>query len=129
MYLFEIIAQCSVYVLKSDRLLGACALAAAAAAFYAGTGGVLSAGPNLAKLLKGMAIIKTAILLASWRRHPVATGIGHPARFRRRYIIFGTTGMPRAALSATWLSSGSHLFSSTAGFSRFATTMGYGFVH
>ena len=39
-------------------------MAAAAAAFYAGTGGVLSADPELAKLLKGMAIIKTAILLA-----------------------------------------------------------------
>ena len=78
--------------------LGACALAAVAATLYAGTGGVQSADPDLAKLLKGMAIIKTLILLAVgaliwWR-------LGSPIRptFSAGYIIFGAIGVAGAAL-------------------------------
>ena len=78
--------------------LGACALAAAAAILYAGTGGIQSVDPDLAKLLKGMAIIKTVILLAAgaaiwWR-------LGSPIRraFAAGYIIFGAAGIAGAAL-------------------------------
>ena len=78
--------------------LGTCALAAAAATLCAGTGGIQSADPDLAKLLKGMAIIKTAILLAAgagiwWR-------LGSPIRpgFAADYIIFGAAGIAGAAL-------------------------------
>ena len=78
--------------------LGACALAAAAATLYAGTGGVQIADPDLAKLLKGMAIIKTVILLAAgaaiwWR-------LGSPIRptFAAGYVIFGAMGIAGAAL-------------------------------
>jgi hypothetical protein len=78
--------------------LGACALAAATATIHAGTGGVQSADPDLAKLLKGMAIIKTVILLAGgtaiwWR-------LGSPIRpiFAAGYIIFGAAGIAGAAL-------------------------------
>ena len=78
--------------------LGACALAAVAATFFAGTSGVQSADPDLAKLLKGMAIIKTVILLAAgaaiwWR-------LGSPIRpgFAAGYIIFGAIGVAGAAL-------------------------------
>jgi hypothetical protein len=35
--------------------------------------------------MAGMAIIKTAILLASLRRHLVETGMGNPARFEMAY--------------------------------------------
>ena len=78
--------------------LGACAFAAAAATSYGGTGGIQSADPDLAKLLKGMAIIKTVILLAGgtaiwWR-------LGSPIRpiFAAGYIIFGAAGIAGAAL-------------------------------
>ncbi len=78
--------------------LGACALAAAAAAYFAGTDSVQSADPDLARLLKGMAIIKTVILLAVgaaiwWR-------LGSPIRpaFAAGYITFGATGVAGAAL-------------------------------
>jgi hypothetical protein len=78
--------------------LGACALAGAAATLYAGTGGVQSADPDLAKLLKGMAIIKTAILLAVgtliwWR-----LGSGIRPIFAAGYIIVGAIGVAGAAL-------------------------------
>ena len=78
--------------------LGACALAAVAATLYAGTAGVQIGDPDLAKLLKGMAIIKTIILLAAgaaiwWR-------LGSPIRpaFAAGYIIFGAIGVAGAAL-------------------------------
>ncbi len=78
--------------------LGACALASVAATLYAGRGGVQIGDPDLAKLLKGMAIIKTIILLAAgaaiwWR-------LGSPIRpaFAAGYIIFGALGVAGAAL-------------------------------
>lgn len=78
--------------------LGACAFAAAAATLYAGTGGIQTVDPDLAKLLKGMAIIKTVILLAAgaliwWR-------LGSPIRpaFAVGYIMFGAIGVAGAAL-------------------------------
>jgi hypothetical protein len=78
--------------------LGACALAAATATLYAGTGGIQSADPDLAKLLKGMAIIKTAILLAGaaaiwWR-----LGSAIWPTFAAGYIIFGAIGVAGATL-------------------------------
>ncbi len=78
--------------------LGACALAAATAVLYAGTGGVQSADPGLAQLLKGMAIIKTAILLAVgaaiWWRLGSAIQPGVAVG----YIIFGAIGVAGATL-------------------------------
>jgi hypothetical protein len=44
--------------------------------------------------MAGMAII----LLASWRRHPVEAGMGHPPGFGAGSIIFGATGMAGATL-------------------------------
>jgi hypothetical protein len=78
--------------------LGACALAAAAATYFAGTDSVQSADPDLARLLKGMAIIKMVILFAVgaaiwWR-------LGSPIRpsFSAGYIIFCAMGIAGAAL-------------------------------
>jgi hypothetical protein len=78
--------------------LGACALAAAAATLYAGTGDVQSADPDLAKLLKGMAIIKTAILLAVGASIWWRLGSGIRPAFAAGYIIFGAAGIAGAAL-------------------------------
>ncbi len=61
--------------------LAACALAGGAVFLLAGHGGARSADPDLATLLKGMAIIKTAILsvagAAIWWRlgSPIGTGL------------------------------------------------------
>jgi hypothetical protein len=79
-------------------LLGSCALAAAAAALYAGQGGAQSADPDLAKLLKGMAIIKTAILLAVGAAIWWRLGSGIRSGFAAGYIIFGAIGVAGAAL-------------------------------
>ncbi len=74
-----------------------CASAAAAAIYFAG-GSAQNADPDLAKLLKGMAIIKTGILLAVsaaiwWR-------LGFPIRlgFAAGYMLFGAIGVAGAAL-------------------------------
>lgn len=74
-----------------------CAFAAAAASYFA-SGSVQSADPDLARLLKGMAIIKTVILLAVgaaiwWR-------LGTPLRpgLAAGYMLFGAIGVAGAAL-------------------------------
>ena len=74
-----------------------CAFAAAAAIYFA-SGSVQSTDPDLARLLKGMAIIKTVILLAVgaaiwWR-------LGSPIRpsFAAGYMLFGAVGVAGAAL-------------------------------
>jgi hypothetical protein len=50
-------------LLRRLALLSACVFAAAAVHLLAGPGGVQSADPDLARLLKGMAIIKTVFLI------------------------------------------------------------------
>ncbi len=79
-------------------LLAVCSFAAAAAIYFAGRGGIQSADPDLAKLLKGMAIIKTAILLAVgaliwWR-----LGSAIRPSFAAGYIIFVAIGVAGATL-------------------------------
>ena len=78
--------------------LGACALAAAAATYFAGTGSVQAADPDLARLLKGMAIIKTVILLAAGAAIWWRLGLAIRPSFAAGYIIFGALGVAGAAL-------------------------------
>jgi hypothetical protein len=78
--------------------LGACALAAGAATYFAGTDSVQSADPDLARLLKGMAIIKTVILLAVGAAIWWRLGLSIRPAFAAGYIIFGATGIAGAAL-------------------------------
>jgi hypothetical protein len=79
-------------------LLGACAFAAAVVLLLAGPGGAQTADPDLAKLLKGMAIIKTALLIlvgsAIWWRLGSPTGSGLAAG----YILSATMAAAGAAL-------------------------------
>ena len=79
-------------------LLAVCAFAAAAAIYFAGTGGVQSADPDLARLLRGMAIIKTAILLAVGAAIWWRLGSAIRPAFAAGYIIFGALGVAGATL-------------------------------
>ena len=78
--------------------LGACAFAAAAATYFAGADSVQSADPDLARLLKGMAIIKTVILLAVGAAIWWRLGSAIRPSFAAGYIIFGAMGIAGAAL-------------------------------
>ncbi len=78
--------------------LGACALAAAAATYFAGTGSVQSADPDLGRLLKGMAIIKSVILLAVCAAIWWRLGFDIRRGFAAGYIVFGTIGIAGGAL-------------------------------
>ena len=77
--------------------LAVCAVAAAAATYFAG-GSVQSADPDLAKLLKGMAIIKTVILLAAGATIWWRLGFSIRPGFAAGYMLFGAMGVAGAAL-------------------------------
>ncbi len=85
-------------LLRRLALLGACAFAAGAVFLLAGPSGVQSVDPDLAKLLKGMAIIKTALLSlagsAIWWRlgSPIGSGLA------AGYILSATMAATGAAL-------------------------------
>ncbi len=78
--------------------LAACAAAVAVTLYVTGAGGLQSADPELDKLLKGMAIIKSVIILfagaAIWWR------LGSPIgpSFAAGYILFAATAIGGAAL-------------------------------
>ena len=80
-------------------LAAVCASAAAAAAYFAAAGGMdATADPGLARLLTGMAIIKTIILLAAgaviWWRLGAAIKPG----FAAGYILAAAAGVAGAVL-------------------------------
>ncbi len=77
--------------------LAICAAAAAATLYFAGGRGQ-SADPDLAKLLTGMAIIKTAILLAVGAAIWWRLGLTIRPSYAASYMFFGAIGVAGAAL-------------------------------